>query len=69
MSVLEPNSNQLEPTRWHSLFGTPERAARTLAKACGEYCESFQCWECPLDKIVGKNLYEHEMLEWLRGDA
>ena len=56
-------------TRWHELFGTPERAARTLAKACGECSEAFPCRECPLYPIVGNNVYEPEILESLRGDA
>lgn len=74
MSVLEPSSNQLEPTRWHSLFGTPERAARTLRKngkcipACYECLVRDECAnlpegsECPMDDYDA-------LLEWLRGDA
>ena len=56
-------------SRYAELFGTPERAARTLAKACGECSEKFPCSECPLDPIIGSNVYEPEILEWLRGDA
>lgn len=46
------------------LFGTPERAARTLADNCDDYnlcdgcsadCESHDCYDA--------------LLEWLRGDA
>lgn len=51
------------------LFGTPERAARTLARACGECSEVFPCCECPLHPIVGSKVYEPEILERLRGDA
>lgn len=56
-------------SRWHQLFGTPERAARTLAKACGECSEAYPCRECPLYPIVGSNVYEPEILEWLRGES
>ena len=56
-------------TRWHELFGTPERAARTLARACNECDENLPCSECPLSPIVGSNVYEPEILDWLRGDA
>ena len=56
-------------SRWSELFGTPERAARTLARACGECDEDLPCCECPLYPIVGRNVYEPEILEWLRGDA
>jgi hypothetical protein len=61
--AYERNSN------YNRLFGTTERAARTLAKACGECSEAFPCSECPLSLIVGSNVYEPEILEWLRGDA
>jgi hypothetical protein len=66
---LGPHSDQLEHSRWHELFGTPEKAARTLAKACGECSEAFPCRECPLYPSVGNNVYETEILELLRGDA
>lgn len=56
-------------TRYERLFGTPERAARTLAKACGECSDELPCWDCPLSPITGSNVYEPEILEWLRGDA
>ena len=37
---------------------------------CGGECSAkFLCSECPLDPIVGSNVYEHEILEWLRGKA
>lgn len=64
-----------DTSRHFELFGTPERAARTLAKACDE-CDgrnqgkrAFPCWECPLDQIIDSNMFEPEILEWLRGDV
>lgn len=56
-------------TNWEKLFGTPERAAQTLATACGECDEDLPCCECPLYPIVGRNVYEPELLEWLRGES
>lgn len=56
-------------SRYSEFFGTPERAAQTLAKACGECYEYLPCCECPLYPMVGRNVYEPEILEWLRGDA
>lgn len=56
-------------TNYNRLFGTPERAARTLAKACGECDDNLPCDECPLAPIIDFNVYELNLLEWLRGDA
>lgn len=65
IAELEANNG----SRWFDLFGTPERAAWTLAKACGECDEDLPCCECPLYPIIGNNVYEPELIEWLRGDA
>lgn len=52
-------------TRWRELFGTPERAAWTIA---GITCDDGCCDGCTL---YGANCsYDADMmLEWLRGDA
>ena len=65
-------------TRWHELFGTPERAARTLANVCrfthgGELCDRCQCYlfdSCDRTLRLGseQKIYD-ALLEWLRGDA
>jgi len=75
---LEPHSNQLEPSRWYQLFGTPERAARTLID-----CDAFKdCACCPIchdeygdtceipgdDCALVMRNYD-ALLEWLEGDA
>lgn len=52
-------------TNYEKLFGTPERTARTLAKACSKCSDKYPCWECPLSEISGSNVYEHELLVWL----
>ena len=53
-----------DKSRWFDLFGTPEKAARTLADRCDDYnlcarcsadCESHDCYDA--------------LLKWLRGDA
>lgn len=57
-------------TRWYELFGTPERAARTMAGKCCDClecvivdaCEYGEGEGCPLDNYDA-------LLEWLRGDA
>jgi hypothetical protein len=57
-------------TRWHELFGTPERAARTVLSLdyCYEDCDKCPAFEiCGLHSKFGRTVYE--MAEWLRGDA
>jgi hypothetical protein len=54
-----------DTSRWHELFGTPERAARTLANNC----HRDGCIACPaLDADCNVGDYD-KLLEWLRGDA
>lgn len=61
-------------TRYNELFGTPERAARTLIVVRGE-CESVPCSPiCPFgDAPACPSNFESgdydELLDWLRGDA
>lgn len=52
-------------TRWERLFGTPERAAKTVANIA---CDDGGCEGCSL---YGANCsYDSDvLLEWLRGDA
>ena len=52
-------------SNYEKLFGTPERAARTLA---GIACDDGGCEGCPL--YDANCSYDSDtMLEWLRGDA
>lgn len=52
-------------TRWHQLFGTPERAARTV----GDYCyNAVSCAECGID-CEGRFKDSDALLEWLRGES
>lgn len=58
-------------SRFEILFGTPERAARTLARMCQGI---DTCGTCPLfgaDLNHCKNDYTDfaSITEWLRGDA
>ena len=51
---------------WHELFGTPERAARTLA----DNCPGGSCGGCPGIKAETCGLGDYDtLLEWLRGKA
>lgn len=56
-------------SRWHELFGTPERAARSIANVC-QYHGCFDCsYGCLADGTVcGCGDYD-TLLEWLRGEA
>ena len=65
-------------TRWYELFGTPERAARTLANVCqfthgGELCDRYQCYlfgDCDgMLRLRSEQSIYDALLEWLRGDA
>ena len=61
-------------TRWHELFGTPERAARTLfeikcgEKSCNGCPIAEPCAECDVMHDNGESL-RAALLDWLRGDA
>lgn len=53
-------------TRYHELFGTPERAARTLSP------DEMSCWWCLLhDHCKDECLIDERgrLLEWLRGES
>lgn len=58
-------------TRWHDLFGTPERAARTLAdlQTCslGFDLECDECAVCSLCQSDARNDRD-ALLGWLRGE-
>jgi hypothetical protein len=58
-------------SRWNQLFGTPERAARTLAVGdrhadCGECAIYEACYSSDMGCLVEE---PDALLEWLRGDA
>lgn len=62
-------------TRYSELFGTPERAAQTMALQCfgatSEACDSCVFGECD-GKLRNSGAYPtvyDKLLEWLRGDA
>lgn len=69
-----PPLRKVDGTRWHELFGTPERAANTIlalqiCPVSKDECEGF----CPAHDVCfefykdGRTVYE--MAEWLRGNA
>lgn len=65
-----------DKSRWAELFGTPERAARTLANVCrfthgGELCDRCQCYlfdSCDRTLRLGseQKIYD-ALLDWLKG--
>lgn len=50
-------------SNYERLFGTPERAARTLVDNCGK---SHFCEGCPADTGIHDCTYD-ALLEWLKG--
>ena len=57
-----------EGSRWFELFGTPERAARTLVDSCNDDYD-YGCGGCPVARVNCKCGDYDALLEWLRGDA
>ena len=61
-----------DKSRWFELFGTPERAARTLLYvfACKDSRPWVACEECPILGGCAVRSDGHDaLLDWLRGDA
>lgn len=57
-------------SRWHELFGTPERAARVIVAL--NHCRVVCCEECAARgacRYDGCGDDYDALLEWLRGDA
>ena len=52
-----------DASRWHKLFGTPERAAVTLVRTSDEHAV------CKLSTWTASSSDYEAWLEWLRGDA
>lgn len=53
-------------SQWHALFGTPERAARTLVDSCNDDFNDG-CGGCPLLHVDCKYGDYDALLEWLKG--
>ena len=71
----ERSNDGVDKTRWYELFGTPERAARTIIGKQFTYDLLTQCDDCPhqTDECYepsGKCVMDDcdALLEWLRGD-
>ena len=76
-----PLYEQDRKNRWFELFGTPERAMRTIAligdmypcdDGCdpsGEKCKVCPFADAPSCRIDRDHPEESPLLEWLRGDA
>ena len=57
-----------DKSRWFELFGTPERAARTLVDSCNDDYD-YGCGGCPVARVNCKCGDYDALLEWLRSDA
>lgn len=65
-----------DKSRWHQMFGTPEKAARTIMGKQLTYDLLTQCDDCPYQtdecyEPSGKCAMDEydTLLKWLRGDA
>ena len=58
-----------DTSRYSELFGTPERAARTLIDAC-DNCGQNDCSGCQVFELThGGDMDYDTLLEWLKGGA
>ena len=57
-----------DKSRWAKLFGTPERAARTLIDSCNDDYD-YGCGGCPVARVNCKCGDYYALLEWLRGES
>ena len=56
-------------SNYEKLFGTPEKAARTLLDTC-DNCGQNDCSGCQVYEFTsGGDLDYDALLEWMRGDA
>ena len=64
-----PPLRKVDGTRWHELFGTPERAARTICRQLKHYNICI-CDGCPVKPPNKECDSEYDaLLEWLRGES
>lgn len=57
-------------SRWHELFGTPERAARVIAALNNcRVTDCIDCWARGACRYYGCGDDYDALFEWLRGDA
>ena len=56
-------------SRWHELFGTPERTARTLSVTANCFKHETACRNCMYESYCDTQCDYDTLLEWLRGDA
>ena len=63
-----PLYEQDRKNRWFELFGTPERAARTLVDSCNDDYD-YGCGGCPVARVNCKCGDYDALLEWLRGEG
>ena len=54
-------------SRWHELFGTPSRTARTLSRFCAD-CFCGDCAACGVPEWADYTRDYDALLEWLRNE-
>lgn len=55
-------------SRWYDIFGTPERAARTMRGFC-EQCRCGDCATCGVPEWADYSRDYDEVLEWLNQEV
>ena len=61
-----------DKSRYYELFGTPERAARTLARMCAigdGSCAGCPMFKANLEHCKSDHTHLKSIVEWLRGEA
>ena len=68
--MLQELQGVTDESHYSELFGTPERAARTMAGKCCDCLECVIVDACEYGEGEGCHLDNYDaLLEWLRGDA
>ena len=59
----------MSESNYEKLFGTPERAARTLSTIAICMGTQIACCDCEYKGLCDTQCNHYALLEWLRGDA
>lgn len=56
-------------SRWAELFGTPERAARTISTTAKCFDHEIACRDCMYESYCNTQCEYDALLEWLGGES